>query len=873
MSPKQPAKGSIKVNTPTSPDAPQQGNTGRATRTGPEPSLSVHPATRPGGTHGAHGTDSPEVTRPPPVVITHTTTASVKTGATGPKSLESYRILAPDRLPRANTEGLRMYKGREYVDVAHDSIVMVGVDPQTGLYRAQLAAERVASGPLLLRDSDSSLWHSLEDGDAVTLIDTHLQTLHTNLDLTRAKADSDGLLRHEGRLYLLLHNQVYQVMHDVSASTATHKAWRIVNPKDPVAIDSANIFRASRSGETRSVRRDEGNRWVYHLPDLKGGIQDAEIVRLSKDTLMQMYEPFHKAHTELTNSSDRHNTLWAQTQKLAEGSAERIAKLLSLEVHLLKHVQKQADFVESLVLNRKWLVLAKASGLFKQELHTFRIERAEFLNRLMAAMDLRVKPTISSLDADSCKRIIPHLNKKLRFIEEREVVLAEIRKADPGAAPILEEIRQQVPSAERINFNKLTLYIHLFAGTPEHSPNTTMPSLSAVDLVTADLKNIPQHEHPMALLLSLDQIRADKSRFEMQLAANADTDALRAGYLREILDLIDPFEKRIENRLSDILESIGRDRELPNIDHDIDFDFLPALPDPSESPRPSAPRKIFRVRQHGTYRVLVGETETALDGNVIVKVPDPLRPGSPSARYEKRQGEWLPVRPPIVSTPRPQLVAEAKRLLVDVEQHVAKAKVDEAKKTNPTEILEGLGKEAESLNEQARRLESHEDATNDAEILALAARLRSAAESLDAHGQSVLVRMYKNRDVLDIMRLNYLMDAKEVSVSKTVERKQSGKGRDKSFLDVYSITDRTDGTPLWEAHFHYDQHNTAPLSFTTRGGHLKTLEQSRRGIDAQRRDEQAGLPHVAIWRQTFDGKTARKIFALASPAGVPSKPE
>ncbi|MGX9862721.1 hypothetical protein [Pseudomonas moraviensis] len=870
MSPKQPAKGSIKVNLPTSPDSPQPGHSGRAPRTQPEPSLSTPPPVRPLGTHGTAG---PELTRQSPVVIAHATTASVERGATGPQSLERYRIPAPERLSLANTEGLRTYKGREYVDVADGGIVLVGVDPQTGLYRAQLAAERVASGPLMLRDTGSGLWHSLNDGDAVTLADTHLQTFHKPVHITDAKVDSDGLVRHEGRLYLTLHNHVYQVMHDVSASTATQKAWRIVNQKDPVAADSANIYRASRSGETRPVRRDDGSRWVYHLPDLKKVIQDAEIARLSKDTLMQMYEPFHKAHTGLTNSSARHNTLWEETRKLPEGSAERNAKLLSLEVHLLKHVQKQADFVESLVLNRKWLVLAKAGGLFKEELHTFRIERGEFLNRLMAVMDLRVKPTISRLDADSCKKIIPHLNKKLRFIEEREVVLAEIRKAAPGAEPILEEIRQQVPSAERINFNKLTLYVHLYAGTPDHSPNTTMPSLSCVDLVTGDLKNIPQHEHPMALLLSLDQIRADRSRFAMQLVANADTDAVKAGYLREILNLIDPLETRIENRLSGILESIGRDRELPDIDHDIDFDFLPAQPDPSESPRPLTPRKVFRVRQHGTYRVLVGETETAQDGNVIVRVPDPLRPGSPSARYEKRQGEWLPVRPPIASTPSPQLVAEAKRLLTDVEQHVAKARVDETRKANPSEIVEDLSKETERMNEQARRLEGHEDAPGDRELLDLAARLRTAARLLEAHGRSVLVRMYKNSDVLDIMRLNYLMDADEVSVSKTVDRKQLGKGKSKSFLDVYSITDRANDAPLWEAHFHYDQRDAPPLSFTTRGGHLKTLEQSRRGIDAQRRDEQAGLPHVAIWRQTFDGKTASKIFALANPVAVPARAE
>jgi hypothetical protein len=485
-------------------------------------------------------------------------------------------------------------------------------------------------------------------------------------------------------------------------------------------------------------------------------------------------------------------------------------------------------------------------------------------------MDLRVKPTVSRLDADSCKKIIPHLNKKLRFIEEREVVMAEIRKADPGAVPTLEEIRQQVPSAERINFNKLTLFVHLFAGTPDHAPNTTMPSLASIDLITGDLKSVPQRDHPMALLLTLDQIRTDKSRFEMQLAA---TDASRTDYIREILNLIGPFEKRIENRLSEILDSFDRNTALPSVNHDIDFDFVPPQPDPSENARPVPPRKVFRVRQHGTYRVLVGDMETTQDGNVIVKVPDPLRPDSPSARYEKRQGEWLRVRSPITRTPRPQLIAEARQLLADVEQHVAKARMDETKNTNPSEILDDLDKASESLAEQARRLQSLEAAPDEGEILDLTARLRTAADLLTTQGQSVLVRMYKNKHELDIMRVNYLMDADELNVIKTVDRKQLGKGESKSFLDVYSFRDRADDTPLWEAHFHYDQHDALPLNFKTRGGHLKTLAQSRRGIESQRRDEQAGLPHVAIWRQTFDGKTATKIFALASPAAVPPKPE
>ncbi|HWH88643.1 MAG TPA: hypothetical protein VNV36_18000, partial [Pseudomonas sp.] len=112
---------------------------------------------------------------------------------------------------------------------------------------------------------------------------------------------------------------------------------------------------------------------------------------------------------------------------------------------------------------------------------------------------------------------------------------------------------------------------------------------------------------------------------------------------------------------------------------------------------------------------------------------------------------------------------------------------------------------------------------------------------------------------------------KELAVSKTVERKQMGKGKSKSFLDVYSIKNSTDGQPLWEAHFHYDNAQSPALGFMVDGAHLKTLEQSGRGIESQRRDELAGLPHVRIWRQRFDGNTARKLFALATEDAAASQ--
>jgi len=851
MAPKKNLKSIVSGDSPRARDARPRDDTGPALRTWLDLSRSLDTQTR---QTGAEGAVAPDTIRSSPVVVTH----SASPGTAWSQPLEHYRFNAPDRLPVANDEGFRTHRGREYVDV-ENGVVMVAVDPQTGLYRARSAAERAPSGPLLLHDSDRSLWQPLHDGDAASLLDIHLQTFRTDLDFTGIEANGEGLFRHDGRLYLGLHGHAYQVMHDVSASTTTQKAWRIVNRKDPVAIDSANIYRASRSGQTRIVRRGEGDTWVYHLPVLKAGLQDAEIARLSKETLLQMYVPFKATHAALEQLSARHNTLWAEFLELPKDSAEKTAKLIALEVNLLKHIHKQADFVESITLNRNWLVLIKANGLLKQELRTFRIERVEFLNRLMATMDLRVKPTVSAQDADSCTKAIVHLNKKLRFIEEREVVMAEIVKTDPGTASILEEIRQQVPSAERINFNKLTLYVHLFAGTHEHMPSSSMPSLVSIDLVTGDLANLPRNKHPIALMLTLDQIRNDRNRFEILLAGGGPN----AEYIKQIIALTTPFEKRVESRLTEILDSFDRSTELPSLDQDIDFDFIHPLPPDSEISPLRPPRKVFRTRQHGISSVLVGDTETAPDGSVTVKISNPFQPDGPTQRYEKRQGEWQLVRPPLIRSPRSELVRTARRLLADVELHIADARWKVDKKYMTTNIVEDLEKASRIIKEQARKLEHHENAASDGEVTGLVRHLKNAGTLLDTEGRNILLRKYKSKDVLDVMRLNYLMDNAEVKVSRTGNRMPIGRGNEKSFLDVYSIMDNADNTPLWQAHFHYARHDSPLLNFNPKGGHLTTLEQSRRGIESQRRDELAGLPHVEIWRPTLDGNTASKLFALA----------
>ncbi|MBC8996348.1 hypothetical protein IAI51_07400 [Pseudomonas sp. N40(2020)] len=755
-----------------------------------------------------------------------------------------------------------MHKGRRYVDLSDGQIAMVGMDPGTGFYRATRPSELIPSGPVLLHDSDSGRWHPINDVDssAFPLTDASLESFRTDLHFSDVEPDSDGLFRHDGKRYVVIENQAYQAMQDLDASSPEQKVWRIVKSRDPVATDDANIYRASRRGESRAIVRNGENTWVSIFVGLRGGMRRNESAQISKAILLQRYAPIANAHSVLTQSNDRYGTLWEEIRPLPEGSAAKTAALVKLEVHALKHIKMQTDFVKSLIDNKDWLIHLKAGGQYKTELHTFQMERVDYLNKLMAIMDFRVMPTATGATVENCKKTIAHLNKKLKFLEDRQAVIDQIQKASPGAAYELEQISNNVPGADRINYNKLTVYLRLLSDNPENPPDTGMQSLRAIDMFTEDQGRSPARDNPLALLLAVDQIREERSQFEWLLNS---TQTQKAEYIKEIIALIAPFEKKIDSRLTEIFDPFGRHNDLPSLDQDVDFDFIPEQPINAGATRPSAPRKVFRTRQHGTERVLVGEKETTPEGDVTIKVTDLFRPNAPPQHYEKRQGEWRPVRSLASGPPKPQLIDDTKRLLARVEDLLVEAKTKEARKDNPTEILEFLDDEADLLHDQARQLNQHAGAAEDSEITDLVAQLKTAGDSLTVEGEKVVVRMYKNPDVLDILRLNYLLDHAELTVTKVVDRKLLGRGDEKYHLDVYLISDRSSEAPLWEAHFKYDRYDSAALNFKVKGAHLKTLEQGARGIESQRRDAQAGLPHVAIWRESFDGKTAKKIFKLA----------
>lgn len=216
----------------------------------------------------------PDAILPAPSVTVRSSPLGAETLPVISSALQNYWIKSAAELPKADAEGFRLYRNRQYVDVPDGGVVLVAIEPDTGLCRARLASELTPSGPLLLRDTESGIWHPHNDFNAQTvpLTAASLRSFRTELDFSGVEPGSDGLFRHDGKRYVVIREHACQVMQDLDASSPVLKVWRLVNPKDPVAIDSANIYRAGRSGETRAIVRNEHGTWVSILTGLRGGM-------------------------------------------------------------------------------------------------------------------------------------------------------------------------------------------------------------------------------------------------------------------------------------------------------------------------------------------------------------------------------------------------------------------------------------------------------------------------------------------------------------------------------------------------------------------------------------------------------------------------
>ncbi|MBV4486415.1 hypothetical protein HU727_012510 [Pseudomonas sp. SWRI153] len=326
----------------------------------------------------------------------------------------------------------------------------------------------------------------------------------------------------------------------------------------------------------------------------------------------------------------------------------------------------------------------------------------------------------------------------------------------------------------------------------------------------------------------------------------------------EISTEIREFEHTLGRRLTRYYHEQAVGLTRPGHEQPIDFDFIPEQRRSGPAPKPW---RLFRAKKHGIYKIRIGESRRTAQGEEVLDVHNPLHPEQVLQTYEHRDGEWRPWLPPREKG-LSALLAEADQHLNKTDSHVDAALRQERKNNNPDNIVEMLQSKAKTLDDIAVALQRHEPAA--AETGELLRQLRLDSKRLRDEGEQIRIRIYKDKDFLSADRLIYLIDKGHIRVLKSGDRLKRGKGKDREYLDIYSINDAQTGSPLWHAHFHYAAPDTPSLNFNVRGAHLKTLEQSAKGIVSQRKEEMAHRKHVAIWREYIDGRTAQRIFDLAA---------
>lgn len=98
-----------------------------------------------------------------------------------------------------------------------------------------------------------------------------LAAFQLSLDYSASKADRDGLYADDGKLYVQIEGDFFQVMHDADASSPSRKVMRIVRPGDPVASDVKNRYVASRPGRSEPITRTAAGQWVGAITGLSAG--------------------------------------------------------------------------------------------------------------------------------------------------------------------------------------------------------------------------------------------------------------------------------------------------------------------------------------------------------------------------------------------------------------------------------------------------------------------------------------------------------------------------------------------------------------------------------------------------------------------------
>ena len=732
MSPKLPAKGTVTVDIHTRPRPPADGHT-PLPDTLPRVDFGSPVTTNPRNPSRTTGTpgdgDLDAITPAPTVTASEPPSVPVPAPTAAQRPLEHYWIASAAQLPAPDGLGFRTFKGRQYVDVPGGGVVQIEVDPDTGRYRAKLRSELQATGPVLARDPASKLWHPVDEAGSTTypLTATRLEAFRTNLDFTGTEPGSDGLYRHEGKLYVVIENRTYQALHDLEASSPQAPVMRIVRAEDPVALDDHNAYVATRPGRSEPIVFDGQNGWVGVQVAGTGGMRLGPNSSLHR-RVNEEAAALDAESAAIAAADQRRQQLQAEWQAAADTEGERVALAL-LEVQLRK-VSALVEAHEAKFVNgRDWVVLVKPHGRYRNELHELRKFSVSVYSQLIAAMDARKKLEFQSINdpATAFRAIANHLVNKRDMLEKCHRVANEIQESSRSAELELAEAGFDPIQIHEVVAGWVEARSRLLTDDPGNSDSRAVQlSHSFIEATCAfrGIKSIPENTRIAALNGLLDQCAAIRDSYEH---LDFPPGSPEANARLEIIHAIQSFENILDNQIARYYHAWENTSALSAQDQPIDFDFIP--PQNRTGPAP-LPRRMFRAKHHGVYNISVGQPRRTVTGEELIDVIDPNNSAQVLRTYEHREGEWRRVRP-VQNTALPELITQATQRLDQFDSHLSEARQDERAKRNATNIVEFLGDKAETLDDLARQLEHAPNPTGN-NIAPLVQRLR-ARQSASAH--------------------------------------------------------------------------------------------------------------------------------------------
>ena len=857
MAPKPPAKGVTRVDVHTRPNEPTTGpvrhtidsTAARAVRTTQRSDSMLADV------------DLNAITPAPAVTISQPLFTPEVVVLASQQPLRHYWISNEAQLPQADTEGFRTFRGRRYGNVTEGGVVHIVTEPETGQYQAKLPSELQPSGPMLSYDLGSQLWRPLADFAPITypLPVGRLQGFRTDLDFSGIEPGPDKLHRYQGKLYVVIEKHAYQILHDQDSSSPQTPVKRIVRAEDAVARDDQNLYIATRPGRSEPIVHDVVDGWVGILV---GGISGMPRVRKSNiaATAVASLELRLKNDTEAINQAVVDSRQLETEWRTAKGKEDERRTTVAMEVQIRRLMLLLDDSASFYLNQREALAMVKTSTVYKKELLERQLAQVAAYTRVMFFRDARhmqeLRTPVDILEA--YRTAASYLANKLVLMEKRQQIASDILKSSPSSQSELTEVGFDPADIHAVTARWIDARSRLLTEVPmsaDFVPAQLAIAFSEATTAFQAIERMPDDARIAVLSMLLDQcaaIRASYERFPLPPdpahvnSRNAITQAIRA------------FENTLEERLVRYHQSLERVMALPIHDQPIDFDFIPAQERAGVTP---PPKRVFRARHHGNFKICIGQSRRTLAGDEVIDVMSADNPSQTLRTYEHKEGEWQK----IVATQDKTLgalMSEANESLAAIEAHLAGARQDERTKETASNILDSLGAKAEELDDLRVQIEQSPNPLA-TEVEPLIQRLRENSQRLRSEGEGIRVRLYKDKTVLSADRVAYLISHGHLSVKRTHDRVARGKGEYKEFLSIYSVNDRQTGEPLWHVHFHYEKQDSPALNFKVKGGHLKTLAQSGSGVTSQRLDEQAGRPHVRIWRETIDGRTAQKIFDLA----------